>query len=1085
MKKKLRYLIIFLLLPLSFLVFVKLSEGNKANNSKSYLSGDKALSINSNNGKQPHIYARSLSELKGKDANELKNGRKKNKLNEKFNESEIEPVENELERDREERELEGEGEENENAFDELDKALAYEFNMIKNPSSGRVPEGVFEAEKQQAKTISETSVTGRTTLANTFSLQGPNNLGGRTRTIAYDVRFNGTSNRIIMAGGVSGGVYKSIDDGANWVRKSPVGQHFSCTSIAQDTRAGFQDTWYYGVGEPTGNSAGATGAFYSGNGVYKSTDNGETWSRLPNSNTSALESFSTAADFITKVIVDPTNGNVYAACASAILRSVDAGLNWSSVLSGTLTSTNNFTDIVVTTAGKFYASFAGSNSVGSDGVWSSLTGAAASWTRIAGPAGTPAGWNANGSYGRVVLAIAPSNNNLVYALYYNNFNSDCAGAIGKEAEFFRWDNAVSTWTDLSSTLPDEAGCSNGNDPFAVQGGYDLVVAIKPDDPTVVFIGGTNIYRSATSGTSWVRIGGYATAANYNLYTNSHSDIHAIAFQPTSSSIMLCGNDGGIQRTTNDLAATVAWTPINTGYTTYQYYYVCNDPRSGNTKVIGGAQDNGSTRNIGGTGVSFESVFGGDGVSVGLSGATDLEYVGSQNGNIYRRTAASGTNFGTNITPTFANTILSAGLFVTLFKLDPDNTERLYYVNDDTLHLTTTASTVTSGTWSKMTGVATTVGLANDITALALTRGTYNAATSSLFMGTSNGKVYRLDDPTGVAVGTAPVNITGASFPANSYVSSIAVNPRNDDTVLVTFSNYGITNVWWTGNANVAVPTWTAVEGALTLPSYRSSAIAINGVSSAVEYYVGTSSGLWAASGLPGSVAWAQEGASSMGNAVISDLNLRPSDNKLLVGTHGYGMWSTFIPSFVCAAITVTNPVTNTGTANTSFSQTFTQSGAVGGATFTLNTGTLPTGLTLSTAGVLSGIPTQTGSFPITVKVTGGNGCTGTGGTYTLVISCQTITVTNPVTTTGAVGSVFNQTFTQSGAIGSTTFTLNTGTLPAGLTLSSAGILSGTPTQSGSFPLTVKVTDGNGCIGTGGTYTLVISCQAITVTNPAT
>jgi len=129
---------------------------------------------------------------------------------------------------------------------------------------------------------------------------------------------------------------------------------------------------------------------------------------------------------------------------------------------------------------------------------------------------------------------------------------------------------------------------------------------------------------------------------------------------------------------------------------------------------------------------------------------------------------------------------------------------------------------------------------------------------------------------------------------------------------------------------------------------------------------------------------------------------------------------------------------------------------------------------LSTAGVLSGTPTQTGSFPITVKVTGGNGCIGTGTTYTLVISCQAIVVTNPLITTGSTGVAFSQTFTQTGAVGGATFTINTGTLPTGLTLSTAGVLSGTPTQSGTFPITVKVTGGNGCIGTGGTYNLVIS-----------
>ena len=138
---------------------------------------------------------------------------------------------------------------------------------------------------------------------------------------------------------------------------------------------------------------------------------------------------------------------------------------------------------------------------------------------------------------------------------------------------FRFDEGTLSWTDLSAGLPNEPGCLSGNDPFAVQTGYDLVIAIKPDDPLTVYIGGTNIYRSGDAGATWTRIGGYVSAASYGLYLNSHPDIHAIVFSPISSVTMLCGNDGGIQRTIADLATPVVWDPINTGYRTYQYYYV--------------------------------------------------------------------------------------------------------------------------------------------------------------------------------------------------------------------------------------------------------------------------------------------------------------------------------------------------------------------------------------------------------------------------------------------------------------------------------------------------------------------------------
>lgn len=773
---------------------------------------------------------------------------------------------------------------------DFDGATAHEFNMLKNPTTGTIPVGSREQELAQAREILSTQEvlnrSGRIA-ANPYIFQGPNNLGGRTRAIVYDVRFNGSSIQTIMAGGVSGGVFKSTDNGTTWVRKSPTGEHFSCTAIAQDPRPGNQDTWYYGVGEATGNSASETGAFYAGNGVYKSIDNGETWTRLVNSNVTNLEVFNTAADFVNKIVVDPTNGNVYAACPATILRSIDGGTNWNPVLSGGLSNSGQYTDIVVSSTGRLYAGFGGSNAVGADGVWTSTTGASASWTRIAGPGGTPVGWNANGAYGRVVLAIAPSSENIVYALYYNNNNNDCSPPE-LEAELYSWNQATTTWSPLLA-IPNEPGCSAGNDPFAAQGGYDLVIVVKPDNATTVYIGGTNIYRSTDGGGTWTRIGGYNSSASYALYANSHPDIHAIAFQPGSPAIMLCGNDGGIQRTTDDLATPVVWSQINTGYRTYQYYYVELDPRTANTKVIGGAQDNGTTRNIGGTGSNYESVLGGDGVSVGLSGATDLEYCGFQLGDIARRPAGAAPNTGTLITPTGES---GSGLFVTLFKLDPDNTQMLYYANDNALYRTATASTVTTPGWTSLTAVATAVGGANDISAIGLSRGAYNAGTTSLFIGTSNGNVFRLNDPINVAVATAPVNITGAGFPAGAYVSSIAVNPRNDDTVLVCFSNYGVSSLFWTGNANSATPTWTAVEGGISLSSFRSAVIHAVPNSPQVRYFVGTSTGLYTNIGLPGNTTWTQEGPTEVGNALVSSLAYRPADAILLVGTHGYGMWNT-------------------------------------------------------------------------------------------------------------------------------------------------------------------------------------------------
>jgi len=164
---------------------------------------------------------------------------------------------------------------------------------------------------------------------------------------------------------------------------------------------------------------------------------------------------------------------------------------------------------------------------------------------------------------------------------------------------------------------------------------------------------------------------------------------------------------------------------------------------------------------------------------------------------------------------------------------------------------------------------------------------------------------------------------------------------------------------------------------------------------------------------------------------------------------------------VCNIITVGNPATTTATAGVPFSATFTQTGAVGTASFS-TASALPAGLALSTGGVLSGKPTVTGTFPITVTVTDAQGCSGTGSPYTLVVGCPAITVNPPSLPNATQGTAYSQQLSASGDPGPFNFAVTAGSLPAGLTLSSSGLLSGTPTGSGTFSFTVTAT-------TAGTY----------------
>ncbi|MEO7921792.1 MAG: putative Ig domain-containing protein [Thermoanaerobaculia bacterium] len=194
----------------------------------------------------------------------------------------------------------------------------------------------------------------------------------------------------------------------------------------------------------------------------------------------------------------------------------------------------------------------------------------------------------------------------------------------------------------------------------------------------------------------------------------------------------------------------------------------------------------------------------------------------------------------------------------------------------------------------------------------------------------------------------------------------------------------------------------------------------------------------------------------------------------------------------CPTITVTNPGVVNGTSGSPYTTAaFTQAGATT-PSFTIGSGTLPIGLSLNPGtGIISGTPTQTGTFSVTVKATtstGANtGCSGTGATYTFQI-CPVVTVTAPTRQDGVVNAAIpNVTFTQSGAT-TPNFTVASGSLPAGMTLGlTTGVLGGTPTATGTFSITVKATDTaagtNGCNGTSATYTFQI-CPVISVTAPS-
>lgn len=159
-----------------------------------------------------------------------------------------------------------------------------------------------------------------------------------------------------------------------------------------------------------------------------------------------------------------------------------------------------------------------------------------------------------------------------------------------------------------------------------------------------------------------------------------------------------------------------------------------------------------------------------------------------------------------------------------------------------------------------------------------------------------------------------------------------------------------------------------------------------------------------------------------------------------------------------------------GTVGTAYDQTFIGSGGAAPYTFAVTSGALPGGLSLNgSTGLLSGTPAGAGAFAFTIGITDTNGC-GTGNTYVILVTCPQIAITPATLPTGAFNMPYNQALTASGGTAPYTYALS-GALPPGLTFA-AGTLSGTPSASGVYSVTVSATDANGC-NAERTYLLLI------------
>lgn len=793
------------------------------------------------------------------------------------------------------------------------KKARYEYfqRLLRDPATGRIPENIRSRELNHARTMPSIREVREQLKSKNPSMQvaegfewrlaGPPAVGGRTRALGIDNR----NPNIIIAGGVSGGIWKSTDGGDTWTIRTPSFENFSVTSLVQDPTS--PDTWYYASGEITSGSPGAPGASYYGTGIFRSTDNGDSWSRIPGTEDDNTR-YDSQFDFVNRIRVNPPTGTVLVASNGfGIFRSPN-GDDYNDLVLGGF-GEHLYADVAVASSGRIVAVLSSADAGqtgGNPGVFVSENDGQ-SWTEI-----TPSTFPAN--YFRSVITMAPSNDDIIYVLTKRADDNITQGVSFHMIDLSNGiDNPISD--DRSDNLPDFGEPVGG---VNLQGGYNMTVSVKPDDPNFVTLGGTNLFRStngfatAPSGDSeavkdqyW--IGGYAKANNVSQYPDQHPDQHIQIYDPTNPDRLWVGHDGGISVTDNVEAPSVSWSTRDEGYIVTQFYDASIAPAPNDNRLMGGTQDNGtpffefaSGDQIGSASADISS---GDG---GYSFFTEnFIFVSNQ------QSPDAGNNrvirFNGDFSGTYAIVHPQAAqtaFFINPYTIDPNDEGIMYYPGGSDLYRNTQVDEITSQSSSGATlgwellNAASTPGY--NISALDVSR---VPADVLYYAGSADDKapvVKRLDNASTSNSEPADISIPGVS--AGAFVHDIAVNPNNGNDVLVVMSNYNIVGLYHTSDGG---DTWQAVEGNLVGandptspdpgPSLRSATIVP--ATSGPIYILGTSTGVYATQNLNGSsTQWGREsafdtdGIADIGYSIVENITSRVTDGNVAVGSHGRGIF---------------------------------------------------------------------------------------------------------------------------------------------------------------------------------------------------
>ncbi|GAB7255580.1 T9SS type A sorting domain-containing protein [Polaribacter sp. OB-PA-B3] len=722
--------------------------------------------------------------------------------------------------------------------DRPDLAFEQDFLRTMDPNTKKLHQDrLVKALKYGKKVKQEFSSKSATTF--NWESRGPKTVAGRVRAMMFDP--NDTESKRVFAGGVSGGIWKNediTDENSPWTMVNSDMSNFAISAMDYDPVQ--NNTFYVGTGEGWGNVDAVNGA-----GIWKTTDGGLTWNNL-----AATTGFEYVYDLIVRN--EAGVGVVYAAMqdldggqGSGIFRSADGGLTWNRESSGAYRDLELASDNTIwlgDSSGTIYSSTNGLTFT--QRYRSSLS-----------------------SLGRVDIAVAQSNSNVVYAMIAS------ANRLG---EIVKTTNSGNTWTSLSNT-PEDSGDSSIPDSDFTRGQawYDLIIQVNPTNEDEVYVGGINIFKSRNGGDFWFKVSSWDLDRD-NSVKFVHADQHNIVFRPNTDGIIF-STDGGMfyGKRSSDLPFG-SLEARNLDFNVTQFYSGAIDPVNTNA-FLGGAQDNG-TNYLFESGLSNSTeLLGGDG---GLS-FIDQTAVNTQRGLYYIASTQNNNfylyDFSNSETRPRVTTLVNNGNASFINPADYDSENNIFYSFNEDSSITRAILNPDYQNQSFITRDTIVVPFLFDINVTHIRVSSHNKSDRKVFLGTQDGRVVYINanDDTSKTLGTP--SITGS-------VSSVELG-ASDDEILLTYSNYGVKSVWYTidGGDN-----WKDVEG--NLPDIPVRWSLFNPLDRK-EVLLATEAGIWKTSDVTAETVVWEPASSGMGNVRVDMLQYRASDNLILAATHGRGMFT--------------------------------------------------------------------------------------------------------------------------------------------------------------------------------------------------